>query len=135
MATFNLKDELRKVVMVGIGAAATTVEKSKELIDYLVEKGEITTEQGKVMNEELKRDFKSKMKETRTNSKKDTEEFLDKIDSFTSEQIAALKARLAKVEKAMAEDEKPEDVDVEDVDVEDVEDVDETKKEEEHLDE
>jgi len=135
MATFNLKDELRKVVMVGIGAAATTVEKSKELIDYLVEKGEITTEQGKVMNEELKRDFKSKMKETRTNSKKDTEEFLDKIDSFTSEQIAALKARLAKVEKAMAEDEKPEDVDVEDVDVEDVEDVDETKEEEEHLDE
>jgi len=132
MATFNLKDELRKVVMVGIGAAATTVEKSKELIDYLVEKGEITTEQGKVMNEELKRDFKSKMKETRTNSKKDTEEFLDKIDSFTSEQIAALKARLAKVEKAMAEDEKPEDVDVEDVDVEDV---DETKEEEEHLDE
>jgi len=131
MATFNLKDELRKVVMVGIGAAATTIEKSKEVIDYLVEKGELTAEQGKVMNEELKRDFKNKMKETRANSKKDTEEFLDKIDSFTSEQIAALKARLAKVEEEMAEEKKAEDVEAEDVDVEDV---DETKEEEEHLD-
>ncbi|MDD3165666.1 MAG: hypothetical protein PHS97_07400 [Oscillospiraceae bacterium] len=48
-------DEMKKVVLAGIGAVALTIEKSKELVDELVKKGELTVEQGKVLNEELKR--------------------------------------------------------------------------------
>ena len=51
MASFNLGEELRKVLLAGVGAVATTAEKSQELINQLVEKGELTVEQGKVMNE------------------------------------------------------------------------------------
>ena len=50
MASFNLGEELRKVLLAGVGAVATTAEKSQELINQLVEKGELTVEQGKVMN-------------------------------------------------------------------------------------
>ena len=37
------------------GALATTVEKGQEIVDDLVKKGELTVEQGKALNTELKR--------------------------------------------------------------------------------
>ncbi len=55
MADFDLGDGLRKVLLAGIGALATGYEKSSELVDELVKKGEITVEQGKALNTELKR--------------------------------------------------------------------------------
>ena len=58
-----LSDSLRKIVLVGIGAMATTTEKCTEIIDELVKKGEVTVEQGKVLNEELKRSINEKEKE------------------------------------------------------------------------
>ena len=45
MADLNLGDGLRKIVLAGIGALATTYEKSSEIVDELVKKGEITVEQ------------------------------------------------------------------------------------------
>lgn len=50
----------------GIGALATGYEKSSELVDELVKKGEITVEQGKALNIELKR----KVSETVEDAKK-----------------------------------------------------------------
>ena len=51
-------ESVKKLLLAGIGAAATTAEKSKELLDDMVEKGELTVEQGKIINEELKHDIK-----------------------------------------------------------------------------
>ena len=50
MADFDFGDGLRKVFLAGVGALATTVEKSQEIVDDLVKKGE----QGKALNAELK---------------------------------------------------------------------------------
>lgn len=55
MADLNLGEGLRKIVLAGIGALATTYEKSSEIVNELVKKGEITVEQGKALNTELKR--------------------------------------------------------------------------------
>lgn len=56
MAENNYKpgDGLKTVLLAGIGAMATTAEKSQEILNKLVEKGEITVEQGKALNKELK---------------------------------------------------------------------------------
>ena len=59
MADFDLLgDGLRKVLLAGIGALATGYEKSSELVDELVKKGEITVEQGKALNTETVDDAK-----------------------------------------------------------------------------
>ena len=50
----ELGEGLKKILLVGIGTAAVTAEKSKEILDELVKKGELTVEQGKVLNQELK---------------------------------------------------------------------------------
>ena len=54
---------LRKVFLAGVGAVASTAENAKELIDDLVEKGELTVAQGRMLNEELKHTAKEKVKE------------------------------------------------------------------------
>lgn len=41
--------------MAGVGAVATGAEKSHQIIEDLVKKGELTVEQGKSLNEELSR--------------------------------------------------------------------------------
>ena len=43
----NFSDDLKKIFLAGVGAVAMTAEKSKEMIDQLVTKGELTVEQGK----------------------------------------------------------------------------------------
>ena len=58
MADLNLGEGLRKVFLAGVGALATGYEKGSELVDELVKKGELTVEQGKTLNEELKRTVK-----------------------------------------------------------------------------
>lgn len=59
----NFSEDLKKVLLAGVGAVAISAEKSKEVIDQLVKKGELTVEQGKVINEELKRTVADKLRE------------------------------------------------------------------------
>lgn len=66
-----LGEGLRKVFLAGVGALATTVEKSQEIVDDLVKKGELTVEQGKALNAELKR--KATENKDTTGAKCDTE--------------------------------------------------------------
>lgn len=47
MADFDFGDGLRKVFLAGVGALATTVEKSQEIVDDLVKKGELTVERAR----------------------------------------------------------------------------------------
>jgi len=88
-------------VAAGIGAVAVTAEKSKDLLDEMVEKGELTVEQGKVLNEELKHNVKKTVKE-KVNALKpaSAEELSDLLDKMTPEQIAALKEQILKKEEA-----------------------------------
>lgn len=52
MATFG--DGFKDIFLAGVGAMAMTGEKAQELIGQLIEKGEITVDQGKQINSELK---------------------------------------------------------------------------------
>jgi polyhydroxyalkanoate synthesis regulator phasin len=49
-----LTDGIKKFFLAGVGAVATTAEKSQEIFDSLVQKGELTVEQGKALNQELR---------------------------------------------------------------------------------
>lgn len=117
----QLSEGLRKLILAGISAVAATKEKSEGILDELVKKGELTVEQGKVLNEELKHNIKDAIRENVTlhvvtpeetcgeendeeESADDTADFvMDAVDSLNDEQLAALKARIAEREKAAGE--------------------------------
>ena len=88
----KLSESMKKILLAGIGAAATTADKSKEILDDLVKRGELTVEQGKVLNEELKHNVKETVKNEQT-------EAADLLKGMTPEQIAALKEQLARMEE------------------------------------
>ena len=93
----KLSDNLKKIFLAGIGAVAVTAEKSKDLLDEMVEKGELTVEQGKVLNEELKHNVKKTVKEkVKALKPASAEELSDLLDKMTPEQIAALKEQILK---------------------------------------
>ncbi|WEV75189.1 phasin family protein [Bifidobacterium sp. ESL0800] len=76
MADYKLGDGLRTVFLAGIGAMATTAEKGQEIVDALVKKGELTVEQGRTLNTELKhkaQEVKDDMKEQNAKAKDEAE--------------------------------------------------------------
>ena len=97
----NLGDGLKKVLLAGIGAVAVTAEKSKEILDEMVKRGELTVEQGKVLNKELKHNIRKTVKENVKVSVKPSspEELSELLDQMTPEQMEALKAGIQEKEE------------------------------------
>ena len=88
----NFSEDLKKVLLAGIGAVAVTAEKSKEVVEDLVKKGELTVEQGKVLNEELKHNVAEKLR--KPVSVETVEKDLQNMDV---EDLETLKAKIEEV--------------------------------------
>ena len=111
---------LRKLILAGIGAAAIAKEKGGEVLEALSKRGEVTVEQGRVLNEELKRNLKENVREnveTVKQSVKDNvrvhviypeDDLMNAVDGMDEEQLAALKEHIAAREQAAEEKEAPE---------------------------
>lgn len=107
---------LRKLLLAGIGAAAIAKEKGGEVLELLSKRGEVTVEQGKVLNEELKRNLKETVRENVETARESVKESLkdnvhvhviypendlmNAVDGMNEEQLAALKERIAARERA-----------------------------------
>ena len=61
-----MKEELKNIFLMGLGAMCMTNDKAQGLKQELLQKGEEMLEAGKVANEELKHNLKEKMKENVT---------------------------------------------------------------------
>ena len=94
-------DGLKKLFYAGIGGVAITGEKLKDVIDEMAEKGELTVEQGKVLNEELKHNIKKTVKDNINVSVKANtpDELNDLLDKMSKEQLDLLKEQLKKMEE------------------------------------
>ena len=91
-----MKEELKNVLLMGLGAISLTGEKAMELKKELLEKGETLYKEGMIKNEELKRDLKEKIKENVTVEVAPTtkEELVDIINNMSEEDKKELKEML-----------------------------------------
>ena len=94
----NFNEDLKKVLLAGIGAVAVTAEKSKDVIEQLVRKGELTVEQGKVLNEELKHNVAEKLREPLT-----VDKISKDLEKVSDEDLEVLKAKIEELQKAKNE--------------------------------
>ena len=89
MATIG--DGFKDIFLAGIGAMAVTAEKGKDLVDQLIEKGELTVDQGKQINTELKHKAESTAATVR-------EDLLEaRMVAMTPEERAAFVAKAAEI--------------------------------------
>lgn len=51
-------DDLKKILLAGLGSIAYTYDKSSKFVDELVQRGKLTMEEGKDLSQELKKNFK-----------------------------------------------------------------------------
>ena len=96
-----MEDLFKKVFFAGIGALALTYEKANELVKDLVEKGRITVDQGKQLNEELKRVVKTNdpNTQTMTDMEMNIKAYLDSLNLATKEDIDNINKRIDQLEK------------------------------------
>lgn len=105
-------NELKKVMLAGVGAVATTYEKASGLVDEMVEKGRLTVEEGKELSEELKRDFKEKASSTtklvsgkidelKPLNKEDFKELLSQYEVIKKDEFEQLKNRVSELEEKL----------------------------------
>lgn len=66
----DMTEGIRKLILAGIGAGAATYEKASQVVDDLVKKGEVTVEQGKSLNQELRHNMKGTYDRTKDAVKK-----------------------------------------------------------------
>lgn len=98
-------DDLKKIFLAGIGAVAITGEKSKQIIDELVKKGELTIEQGKTLNEELKHNIDKKVKEHVTvnvTQPADIESVKKAVSGMSGQELEKLKTKISDIESERA---------------------------------
>ena len=83
-------NDLKKVLLAGIGFTAMTVDKTDSFVKELVEKGRLTVEEGKELEQELKRQ-----------SKEEAQEFLNKLDAKKSSVEYATKDDVKRLEEKL----------------------------------
>jgi len=98
---FSFGEDLRKVILAGVGAVAQTSENAQKLLDNLVHKGELTVEQGKVLNEELKHTVKEKVKSgiDVILDGKNKNSLIDQLDTMTPDELEQLREKLSAMEE------------------------------------
>ena len=116
----KLSEGLKKILLAGIGTVAVTAEKSKDVLDEMVKRGELTVEQGKVLNKELKHNLKNTIKNNVNVSVKPQsgEELEELLGNMTPDQLADLKDKISKMQEKDAAEPENEEVD-KDADVDD----------------
>lgn len=121
----DITEGIRKIFLAGVGAVATTGEAAKSLIDTLVEKGELTVEQGKALNEELKKSAKDKMnRHVTVHVVNEFKDVYSAVDKMSKEELESLKERLNELtaKKEDAAEDMPQEAPQETVSPEDTKD-------------
>lgn len=91
----NITDTFQNIFLAGVGALSIGGEKAKDVVDGLVERGQVTVEQGRKINEELKHKAYESRSKFREDSVRAYVKSLspDERDSF-ADQVAALAQEL-----------------------------------------
>ena len=121
----DITEGIRKIFLAGVGAVATTGEAAKSLIDTLVEKGELTVEQGKALNEELKKSAKDKMnRHVTVHVVNEFKDVYSAVDKMSKEELESSKERLNELttKKEEAAEDMPQEAPQETVSPEDTKD-------------
>jgi len=99
----SILESLRRVLLASIGVVALTIEEIGELVDKLVERGEIAEQEGKKLVIEIKEKRKKKTDEAEDIASSRMREMMDKMDIPTKSDIDDLSAKITTLSKKVDE--------------------------------
>jgi polyhydroxyalkanoate synthesis regulator phasin len=92
-------EEMKKLLLSTIGAAAISIEKADALLQELIEKGKLSVKEGKELREELLR--KKKENDSKPVKKDELLEILDTMNYAGKRELEALEERVKKLEERL----------------------------------
>lgn len=95
----SMEITLKNLLLAGIGSMAYTYEKAQGIVDELVKKGELAVNQGKDLNEELKRKIGQLKAEKVPVSAETLKAVISDMNLATKQDIDELKKRIDEAEK------------------------------------
>lgn len=98
-----ITEDLKNIMLAGIGSMAYTYEKAAQIVDDMVQKGKITIEEGKELSQELKRKNMSTNNmnnsvNTHPITKEEMADLLKQMNFATQEDLEDIRQRLTKLE-------------------------------------
>ena len=92
-------EELKNILLAGIGSAAYTYEKASKTIENMVERGKLTVDEGKELSQELKRTVTKKIEKEENKdksplTKEDLKELFQEMNLATKEDLKDINKRL-----------------------------------------
>ncbi len=92
-------DELRKLLLSTVGAAAISIEKMDAAVQDLIEKGKLSVKEGKELREELLQKKKKESDDVLTKSM--LEDIMDSFNFVHQRELNTLRERVEALEKKM----------------------------------
>jgi poly(hydroxyalkanoate) granule-associated protein len=99
----SILESLRRVLLASVGVVALTIEEMGELVDKLVERGEIAEQEGKKLVNEIKEKRQKKTGEAEDVASTRMREMMDRMDIPTKSDIDDLSAKIATLSKKVDE--------------------------------
>lgn len=91
----TILESLRRVLLASIGVVALTIDEIGDLVDKLVERGEIAEQEGKKLVTEIKEKRKKKTDEAEDVANKRMREMMDKMEIPSKADIEELSNKIA----------------------------------------
>lgn len=91
----KINEDVRKVMLAGVGALSALTEKTQETLDTLAKKGEEALEHGQTINERLRHKIKQVMEDEGEPEKKAGKaDVLDAMEHMTAAELNEVKEKL-----------------------------------------
>ena len=97
----EISDILRKMGLFGIGVISLTKEKVEELSRELIQKGDLTQEEGKKFVHDVLAEKEKQVKDIESQVNTKVQEFINKSGVVTKKDIQALEKKIEELEKKL----------------------------------
>ena len=94
-------ESLKKVGLFGIGVLSITEEKIKQVVNELVEKGEMNKEEGKTLVHELLTEKKKQMQDFEEKIAEDVQNAIGKSKIALKDDVSRLEDKITELEKTL----------------------------------
>ena len=94
-------ESLKKVGLLGIGVLSITEEKIKQVVNELVEKGEMNKEEGKTLVHELLTEKKKQMQDFEEKIAEDVQNAIGKSKIALKDDVSRLEDKITELEKTV----------------------------------
>ncbi|WP_059103653.1 phasin family protein [Shouchella shacheensis] len=98
-----MRDLLNNVYSLGVGAAAASKEQIERTVNELVQKGEVKRSESNQLVDDLMQRGKEAQADLEDLVQTRVKQFLTSMDVPTKEEVDALKARIARLERSLSE--------------------------------